>query len=497
MPKIRQMRASIAVMRDTLRDWKWSRNHTMPRDTVDYHAIMQFRDWLESEMRNHHLSPLRSDHGESECEVYTAFLGSFYSTIGEIFAAFEPTVSIDNGADMIALWSNAETRAIGIAKRVKGKPGKMIRKMFPDIPDAILEKIVDSYRKKFSGAGLKLKSGESADDFKHAYSHIRADMQNPSTSADRKSLANSCMRHDFDNLPNHPSEAYASGDFRILWVEDSAGRIAARCVVSIAKGGVAKDIPKSGPVYGNSEASMDMIESALAKIGAKSANDGDWNGSRLDAINYRGGYIAPYLDVSPKFLEDCGSYLRITRNGGIDASDYSGLLPGGNRCQCYECGENIDEDESYSDDNGNSYCDECYGNLFSHCEHCDSTVEQCDTSTVYSLNRYGRAVEMCWCDDCCDRSAIHCVGVGQYWQEDHTYRAADGGYISALQYNNGDYFMSGWDGEIYPDSDRVEIDTGESVARHEIEGDHDWQLMPDGKWSKLQEEMNLEMESAE
>lgn len=497
MPKIRQMRASIAVMRDTLRDWKWSRNHTMPLDTVGYYAIMEFRDWLESEMRKHGLSPLYGTHGKLDGEVYVAFLGSFYSTIGEIFAAFEPTVSIDNGADMIALWSNAETRAIGITKRVKGKPGKMIKKMFPDIPDAILEKIVDSYRKKFSGAGLKLKSGESADDFKHAYSHDRADMQNPRTTCERKSLACSCMRHAFDHLPHHPAEAYASGDFRMCWVEDKSGRIAARAVVMIKRGGKEIDQPKFGPIYGVSEPAMDLIAHAMSKIGAEFADDGDWKNARLESIEYQGGYIAPYLDISPRNLQDDGQYLRITRNGEIDASDYSGLLNSSGD-ECCDCGHHYDsESEGYRDDNGNTYCDECYYNRFTYCENCESTVEQSDTSTVHSLDRHGYVNQECWCDDCRDRSAIHCADIDEYWQADHTYRAADGGYISAQQYNNGDYFMSDWDGEIYPDSDRAETDTGESVARHEIGGDHDWQLMPDGKWSKLQKEMNLEMESAE
>lgn len=495
MPKILHKRTSTKAMRQTLRDWKWTHNHEMSRDLISYDAIHIFRSWLESELLKHNLAPVLKNREDSERSNYTAHLADFYSLIGEIFAAFEPTTSVDNGPEMIALWSNAETRAIGIAKRVKGKPGKMIKKMFPDIPDNILEKIVDSYRKKFSTADLKIKCGSSADDFRHAYSHDRAEMQNPCTTSARKSLAMSCMRHDFDALPNHPAEAYASGDFHIYWVEDESGKIAGRSVVCVAKGRTPVDVPRFGPIYGVSEPAIDLIESAMRKLGALSADDNAWDNARLDSIEYRGGYVAPYIDIVPRRLTDCGRYLRISCNGEIDASDYSGLLNASD-CQRYECGEYNDEDDCYSDDDGNFYCDCCYSELFTFCEKCQNTVSLNDTRTVYRMGRNERVFGTCWCNNCADDNAVRCDNTDEWWVIDDTYSTADGETISVIEYREN-YFTSDWSDEIYQRDDSAELDTGETVACCEVESDDAWQLMPNGTWSKVQGEMKLEMESEE
>ena len=41
---------------------------------------------------------------------------------------------------------------------------------------------------------------------------------------------------------------------------------------------------------------------------------------------------------------------------------------------CYHCGCLIDRDNIYYDSNGNTYCEGCFNDLFSHCDQCDESI---------------------------------------------------------------------------------------------------------------------------
>lgn len=318
------------------------------------------------------------------------------------------------------------------------KVGRAFKAMFPEIPDAMLEKWVDAYRAKFPVLNYTLKEGRDGADFKRAYSHTQAPMQNPYTTSSRKSLANSCMRYKFDNLPIHPTEVYASGDFFILWAETETGQIASRCVVYHEEGSK----PQAGPVYGVCESSIDMIEIKLKDIGAVLYPDSSWLGAKVNKVPHKhGGVIGPYIDGDYQGLKntDGEKYLEICKGyeADYDASCYKGVL-GGSAYTCYECGGEIDEGDEFTG-NDRCYCESCFYDLFTYCNHYDEYVEGGEGATAHiNPTRYGWNTG--WvCQDALDNHYTLCKD-GGWWPNDHVVELADGtGYASPKDLENGNY----------------------------------------------------------
>ena len=302
---------------------------------------------------------------------------------------------------------------------VSMRPGKVVRYMFPELTDKDVADTVDQFNIKFHPAPVGVKVGDKPEDFKHAYSHTQAEMQNIYTTSGRKSLAYSCMRHDFSHLDRHPTEAYASGEFKIYWTEDARGHISSRCVVWFKPG----DKPQAGPVYGTSENAIDTTLSALRTVDAITFENSSWYGAKLLKIEHEnGGVIAPYLDCSHKGLADRGDYLKVVEayNGDYDASDYSGVLGGG--CNCYECDDSCDEDYGFD---GHHFCEHCFNDLVGFCEDTEESVLQEDLRMV--------------CRDGYERSVSYWVRDSNYtyiphYDEYHN----DGEVIRASETSTGD-----------------------------------------------------------
>ena len=185
-------------------------------------------------------------------------------------------------------------------KETSMNPGRALKLMFPELPDDDVSFLVDKIRGTLVTSDYKLAVGSERKDFKHAYTHDQEDYQNPGTTHYRKSLANSCLRYDFDHLECHPAEAYASGDFRIIWVENEHGEIGARCVAYQNPEGVLN----SGPVYGCTDPAIDIIENYLIDNKANTKSDASWVGARLLRIPHANSerFVGPYLDLSPQSL---------------------------------------------------------------------------------------------------------------------------------------------------------------------------------------------------
>lgn len=398
---------------------------------------------------------------------------------------FQPAESENNGAAMVALWPDSNARLLGEKKRLRGKPGKMFRRMFPFMTDSQIADLVDEYRERcFRANGISLIIDDSAESFTRAYSGTQAPMANPATTSYRKSLGNSCMRYSFDQLGGiHPCAAYASGDFQIYMVTDSGGLIHGRCVVRKACEET-DNRPHAAPIYGVSESAIDLIQMALESANAVMAESANWGGARLVVNEYdRGGYIAPYLDLRPQSLSHNGKWLVVDSYGDIDASHYGGVLDDGNSCPCHECGERLDRDESCCDDYGRDYCECCYHDLFGYCEECEESVSRDDLNIVYRVPRYRYAESELTVCDCCRGNSYTQTDSGDYWHDDDVIHADNGAVISPDEFES-DYFVSDWDGEIYHDDDMAETDDGERVGIEEINDLPDWQLNSDGIWTQ-------------
>jgi len=371
-------------------------------------------------------------------------------------------------------------------RQVAMKAGRAFRFIFPELDDSELETIVDAFRENFSLRKYTLKTGKDPKQFTHAYSHDQADMDNPNTTYERKAMIHSCMRYDFDHLPRHPCSAYGSGDFEIIWLEDDKGCIAGRCVVYI--GG---STPAAGPIYGVCEKSLDMIQSHVDDMGATVGRDDSWDGAKLLSFPHQDGYIGPYLDVDPKRLtvghgSDDG-FLIVDEDGEVDASKYQGILGNTYHTTCCECECELGEDDYYySEHTDGQYCECCYGDEHTFCEHEQEMVHNSTLVEVWTDTRWGERSEMV-SEGARDNSFVECTD-GKYWHEDDVrYCEYNGEYVSSKTLND-DYFESDWNDEIYPNELKCVTEDDESVSVDEVVDGGGKVVKIDGVWKIVKED---------
>lgn len=341
----------------------------------------------------------------------------------------------------ISIFQN-KTKKDRDVKTPYSKIGRAFRAMFPEATDAQIEKWADKYREVYPINDYVLKSGTERADFKKAYAGDQVPCQNPYTTSSRKSLANSCMRYSFDDLDMHPTETYASGDFKIYWTELADGRVGSRCVVYTPK----DDKPQAGPIYGVCEHSINVIEEELKSIGAEMFNNGSsWFGAKLLHVKLkRDAIVGPYIDDEYQNLvvSDCGEYVTITNSGhnAYEASNYSGRLTMGDYEICADCGEQVDSDEVYYGPDNQCLCEHCYSSNFCHCDYYNETreVEGGQDVMYRSSSRFWSG----WaCEEAIEKAFTFCENEGIYYPNDYVYEAADGTYVSQRSIDNDDYVL--------------------------------------------------------
>lgn len=390
----------------------------------------------------------------------------------------------------ISLWLSQQHRDEDSLTAMK--PARAISRMFPELDHKQLIQVTDAYLQEFAPRDLTLFESFEAEDFKLAYAGKQSEYENIQTTGGRKSLASSCMRYDFDHLPRHPAEMYASGDFYIVYTKDQHGAIGSRCVVYKTEDGP----NQAGPIYGVSEQSIDMIHDHLVMRDVDTVSDTtrdpSWEGAKLLRVEHDGGFIGPYLDLQPQNVRDTGKYLEVDSVGCIDASVYQGVL-GEHFTECCNCEESLTEDEyHYSEYNGMHYCESCYHEDHVFCDYYEEMVHV-DQAIECKIVSYG-----------CTRTILVYEGIVEdgdffvfcrdrnHWHvDDVVYSEYDELWLSPNDMD--DYFQSDWDGEFYPNKQLCVLADGNNVSRDELDQDTGiWQLNAINEWEQIQEEMELD-----
>jgi hypothetical protein len=385
----------------------------------------------------------------------------------------------------ISVWQSLENRD---SDRVTAmKPARAFGLMFPELDHKSIIQLTDQYLQEFAPREFTIHVSKEADDFRRAYAGEQSPNENIDTTPYRKHLAHSCMRYEFDNLPMHPAEAYASGDFSIVYALDQNDLVAGRCVVYTNN-----EPPQAGPIYGVSEQAIDCIQQRLEAMGTDMTGCASWLGAKLRRVQYDDGYIGPYLDLTPQSLADMGDYLEVSRHGEIDASQYNGIL-GGHHTQCCQCNERLSEDDYwYSEYTSEHYCESCYYDEHVYCDYWQETVHTEQTITCYrtaygghreSIQVYEHVVHN-------DDIFIMCTD-DEYWHiDDVVYCECDDTWISPDDID--DYFTSDWDGELYPNEVMCTLTDGDVVSKYELDAHPGiWQKNDDDEWEEVQEELEL------
>lgn len=267
-------------------------------------------------------------------------------------------------------------------RRTIGKPAKILRKIIGGLSDQAYERFAVWYKDnvELSLDGMVIKSGGTSQDFEKVYSMTQAKASDPKLGQYRKSLASSCMRADYldragnlDRLPHHPAWVYGSGDFEIVWIENSKQELLARVVVCTRKGRYA-----AAPIYTNSCIAADMLEGYIAKKqeACEQPNKESWVNARVLKIEVdEGEFLAPYFDqysdvVDFNCTEGLGRCFRISGKSCDFSFETTTGSVGGHEYQCEHCGDGCDEyDAHYHNDC--TYCEHCFNENFFYCEHCN------------------------------------------------------------------------------------------------------------------------------
>ncbi len=385
----------------------------------------------------------------------------------------------------ISVWQSLEHRDNDRVTAMK--PARAFALMFPELDHKAIIQLNDEYLQEFAPRDFTIHVSKEADDFRLAYAGEQSPNENIDTTPFRKHLAHSCMRYDFDNLPMHPAEAYASGDFTIVYATDQNDLVAGRCVVYTAN-----QPPYAGPVYGVSEQAIDCIEERLAFMGASTGHDAAWIGAKLRRVEYDGGYIGPYLDLTPQSLADMGEYLEVNRRGEIDASQYNGVL-GDHHTTCCQCSERLSEDEYwYSEYTSEHYCESCYYDEHVYCDYLAETVHQDQTIVCWRVGYGGQHESVQVYEGIVNDgdTFIECTD-NEYWHiDDIVYCECDDTWISPDSID--EYFTSDWDSELYPNEVMCTLTNGDIVSNYEL-NDHPgiWQKNDDDEWEEVQEELEI------
>jgi len=380
--------------------------------------------------------------------------------IKQVIDFYRPNVD-RNEPNSLYIWSDANARSKGRNGRQAMRIGRALRRMFPVLTDSEIDKMVDEVKAKLLAKDLTLKTGTDAASFRKAYSYEQASYENVDTSWSKKHMANSCMRYSFDSLPKHPAEAYASGEFTMLWLETPSGQIAGRCVVWTKP-----EIPQAAPIYCVSEAAYEMLDEQLYRMGARRADSASWTGACLVAHPYDDGWLAPYLDLEPRALRVWGDYLVVDECGVIDGSNYGGILRDGDRYYCEDCSDGIHEmDVTHVQDR--AICPSCLESSYFRCEYSDEYYHESDAREVYSRHWNGNTVVQLWDSYYADEYAVECTD-GTLWYQEYVYTTADGEAISADQYDN-EYFTCWLSDEVYHNDDAQVLEDGELTTLEQIQ----------------------------
>ena len=335
---------------------------------------------------------------------------------------YDPQIKVDGDKLKVSLYQNREDYDRG--RRTLLKVGRAVRMLYPRFSDKEVQYWVDEINKKFTPREYTLRTSTTAEDFVHVYTYKQSPYENPRTTSGRKCLADSCMRYDFvgdEGFPNHPVEAYASGDFMIIWTEDADGRIGSRSVVSIHG-----EKWVAGPVYGVCEKSLNMIEEYVTDNGGYLfKDDRDWNGARVCKLpDTNGRYIGPYFD-SGEFLREEDKFFIVDQGGSIGTSDHQGYLEYDDRVTCDSCEDRVYEDYVRHSESGGCYCEDCYYERFSYCEEDHCEIDADDAVCVKFTSPFGYAYMTVHSD-----YAVKCERTDEWWHVKDTVEDFDGEPVS-------------------------------------------------------------------
>lgn len=133
---------------------------------------------------------------------------------------------------------------------------------------------------------------------------------------------------------------------------------------------------------------------------------------KIELLNRRTAYSTLYINNSIGYLIGTQAQIEPLTRHDLNWTEINVRV-------CYECGDEIDEDDSFTGADDHAYCQRCYERLFDTCGHCGETYWLDDlTYTDYEIVCYDcRREYYVQCDECGEyvrKVDIHDREEGQY-----------------------------------------------------------------------------------
>ena len=113
---------------------------------------------------------------------------------------------------------------------------------------------------------------------------------------------------------------------------------------------------------------------------------------------------------------------------------------------CDDCGELVEEDESYTTHDGRAICTNCYDNNgYFTCERCGEVMEDCHIVHIEDTEEYV-------CDDCADEHYCQCMECGEWYSPNNIYTDSDNQHLCEGCYL-GSYYTCARCGEFVHQDD--------------------------------------------
>lgn len=274
----------------------------------------------------------------------------------------------DEPTKTVSYYESLEKRERRI--RTTSKVGKFIRKIAPYYNDKQIENLVDGILEAYKIPNYTSHVGHTREDFAKVYT-MRP--ESGRSIGNYKCINASCMRDKFGGR-EHPCSVYGSGDFKIYYLLNEDGRIAARSIVC-TKDNV------YGPIYVSSKFAGKELEKVLEEKGFIDWDEAHnpWDEARLLKISCDDGWLAPYIDVCQSVEESDNFFFISYDNSEYNFCNTSGYVR--RNCKCSVCDRTVNNYDLIMYD-GAGYCDSCIN-------HCDFTNEY-TTEEVVKV-QYGRS----------------------------------------------------------------------------------------------------------
>ncbi len=161
-----------------------------------------------------------------------------------------------------------------------------------------------------------------------------------------------------------------------------------------------------GVIYATAEHLLDEMEKYAIRQNwiPCAAPDQDKNSWVMSDLHFCDGEI-PYMDVLTSG-EINNNLLTVSYNSGdFELQNTNGSLNGG--YQCENCSDHIYEYDTYSDGDGNTYCEYCFNENFIYCPDCEDIIHNNDVIFIQDKEIYV-------CQRCADKNYYRCETCGKY-----------------------------------------------------------------------------------